>query len=268
MSRRYRLNRSSNCHRCGIGIASLASISRPQQRASCSQVEFNRCYMNMRSFFAEIKAAFARTRLIDEYEHAAQALKDGNLTPMHKVTEGWSLGNAWHDLAIHYSSFPHPSKYAELATHAFGKAADSTHWIDFVERSRLAEVCRREFNRRRFLGIGITPDYVELSKVLAARDFRYREGAGYELELAWIHALGPDELRDYKKSWRYLCFARLRWGAFQKVSLPSGSEDSIAAVLTQSLPISSRDEIEIEARRDEIAAEKRYQDEWDFYARI
>lgn len=130
---------------------------------------------------------------------------------------------------------------ASAALAELKRATGARIWVDHSHGAW------REYDRRRFLGIGAAPDYGAL---LAEWSAGLDPGHGRELELAWIQACGPESLRDLARAWSWLCLAQARWGENPRaLALPADQAAHVRQLLLQRLPEPQRDHAMEEARR-------------------
>lgn len=155
---------------------------------------------------------------------------------MQKLAEQ-SLGDAWFALANFYAD-RRPEDPA-LATKAYRNASQCKDWFD---RPSLVD---DEYDRRRFLGIGITQDLDALAKEWKSWHF---PGYGRETQLAWMHAYGPSELRDPKEAWWWVAVAEARWGECRDMELPTFSAAELRQYLVTSVRKTDRDSLQKRAK--------------------
>lgn len=167
----------------------------------------------------------------------AQALlATGDPAAMERLAKK-SLGDAWLALADYYTN-DRPADPA-IATEAYRKAAESKAWVS--QSSRAEE----EYDRRRFLGIGVSQDFRALAKKWKGS---YESGCLRETQLAWIHTFGPVDLRDLKEAWWWVALAEQRWNQFQDADLPTMSATEIRSYLIESVPKQERLRIQLRAK--------------------
>lgn len=133
-------------------------------------------------------------------QRALQQQRQGNLAPLRALSRK-SFGDAAYAWFLHLDASGEP--VAALA--ALKRAVYARTWLD----NRFS-VAYREYGRRCFLGVGTEPDHAALLAQWGARG--WREGAGWEPELAWIQAFGPQPCRDVARAWYWLCLADARQG--------------------------------------------------------
>jgi hypothetical protein len=133
-------------------------------------------------------------------QRALQQQRQGNLAPLRALSRK-SFGDAAYAWFLHLDASGEP--VAALA--ALKRAVYARTWLD----NRFS-VAYREYGRRCFLGVGAEPDHAALLAQWGARG--WREGAGWEPELAWIQAFGPQSCRDVARAWYWLCLADARQG--------------------------------------------------------
>lgn len=190
-----------------------------------------------------IREARARHRLEKDYERAHARLDAGDTAPMQRLAD-LGEGDAWLALA-EFHERRHPDDAAK-ATDAYREAVACRTWRkDGYGRAREA------YDRRRFLGIGVTQDFHAL-----AEEWRSGHLAGYlrETQLAWIFSCGPLEMRDYAEAWRWMAVAEARWRRARAEELPSGSVDEIVDLLMKVVPEAER------IRSQEMAKDLAYQE--------
>jgi len=136
-----------------------------------------------------------------------------------------SVGDAWLALAEFYVA--HRREDAALATEAYGSMTQSVVWI---ERNHRAD---DEYDRRRFLGIGATPDFSALTEEWKNRPVT---GYGCEMRLAWIFACGPMQTRDRLEAWLWVALGEARWGdTCYETELPTLSSAALREYLVKSI---------------------------------
>jgi hypothetical protein len=190
----------------------------------------------------DVREVLRRDRQQREFTRAHELLVTRDSAAMERLAER-SLGDAWLALADHYTSdFPEdPAR----ATEAYRRAAECNEWISRTSRAE------EEFDRRHFLGIGITQDFGALAKKWKNM---YESGSQRETQLAWIHSFGPADLRDLEESWWWVALAEERWGQFRDADLPTMSAGEVHAHLVKSVP--KQDRLRIQRRAKEYS----YQD--------
>jgi hypothetical protein len=186
--------------------------------------------------FNDVREVIRRDQKERLLTNAVKFLEKGDSAPMERLAQT-QLGDAWLALANYYAS--HQPQEEKLATDAYRNAAECNTWL---HRSYIAE---EEFDRRCFLGIGITQDFSSLAKKW--KNF-YESGSQRETELAWIHAFGPVELRDKSEAWWWVALAEERWGQLRDAQLPSSSAAEIREHLIKSVPKKERLKIQLKAK--------------------
>ena len=186
--------------------------------------------------FNDVREVLRRDRQKREFTSAQALLATRNSVPMERLAEK-SLGDAWLALADYYTS-DRPGDPA-LATEAYRKAAECNEWVSRTSRAD------EEYDRRRFLGIGITQDFRALATKW--KDW-YESGSLRETQLAWIHAFGPADLRDLKEAWWWVALAEERWSQFRDADLPTLSASELRAHLVKSVPKHDRLRIQLKAK--------------------
>lgn len=170
-------------------------------------------------------------------ERALHEARQGNLAPLRALSKK-SFGDAAYALFLHLDG--NGEQAAALA--ALKRAVYARTWLH--NRYSLAQ---REYGRRRFLGVGTEPDHAALLAQWGSSG--WREGAGWEPELAWIQACGPEACRDLPRAWYWLCLADARQresvGDIQSVELA----DRLRASLSGVLPEPVRQEMQEQAAR-------------------
>lgn len=195
-------------------------------------------FSRIRKFVASLLADDPPS-LKERYESALAPLRAGDFQPMRAVAE-LSLGDAWLALAKAYASGIDGLADEAQATAAFRQAAHSSVWLN-----DLSTVAQTEYDRRRLLGIGTAPDHQALAQ---AWEHQHFPGYGRELELAWIYACGPAQLRNKETAWKWLALGEARWGERHAAELPSGSVDEMRAALEKTLPKRHRQSMTDEAK--------------------
>lgn len=163
----------------------------------------------------------------------AQAQR-GDLAPLQALARsGW--GDAHHALFQLHDAANQPA----LALASLQAALSAVRWIHRIP-------LEDEYDRRRFLGIGVVPDHGALLQAWGSSHF-----AGYnrEMELAWIQTFGPAAHRDPRQAWYWLCLRKARWGDRAPAHLPSHSLAELVAQLEQQVPKAIRDRLTQEAER-------------------
>lgn len=188
----------------------------------------------------EVTSRYRRQRILEQYRAAIFALNVGDLSLMQSVADQ-SVGDAWKALAEAYTSGVNTAHDETTALAAFYNATKSKTWFNNMHM-----YCAREYDRRRFLGIGTTPDYALLLDEWTAYSFTGNER---EPELAWIRACGPVELRNEVEAWEWLSLWQARRGGRSSPTLPSSSTAEIRQNLERSLPLALRATIDARAKK-------------------
>jgi len=160
-------------------------------------------------------------------QRALQEQRRGNLAPLRALSRA-SLGDAAYAWFLHLDAIGEQA--AALA--ALKRAVYARTWL-----GNGFGVAYREYGRRRFLGVGTEPDHAVLLAQWGARG--WREGAGWEPELAWIQAFGPPPCRDVARAWYWLCLADARqaggMGEIQSAQLAQQVREHLIAVVPESV---------------------------------
>ncbi|MBO9829123.1 hypothetical protein J7373_12765 [Xanthomonas sp. A2111] len=169
-------------------------------------------------------------------EQALQQARQGDLRRLRALSRA-SVGDAAYALFLHLDA--KGEQAAALA--ALKRAVHARTWLDICGCS----VAMREYGRRRFLGVGATPDHAALLAEWSRPG--WCSGAGWEPELAWIQACGPDACRDLARAWYWLCLADARkqegMGEIRSVELAQ----QVRAHLTPLVPASVRQAMQAQA---------------------
>ena len=193
----------------------------------------------IRAFIAEIRDTLRRRRDSKRYQQrkgvfdaALEHQKRGDLAPMESLAHATEpLGDAWLALASFYAA--HRSEDQALATQTYRNAVQCPYenWLHPAERNRAIN----EYDRRRFLGIGVAQDFQTLAEEW---ENRYEPGYEREMQLAWIYTHGPVKLRDRKEAWRWVALGEARWGnRCHDVELPTSSAAELREILNKSVSI-------------------------------
>jgi hypothetical protein len=154
----------------------------------------------LRLIFSDVLDVLRREKRANSLAKAKERMKRGDLSPMQELAS-LSVGEAWLALADFYAE-EQPGN-PELATEAYRSALQCKGGA-----GRPARVYE-EYDRRRFLGIGTKQDMHALVKEWKNL---YFPGYGCEVQLARIHACGPEELRNPNDAWWWVAVAETRWG--------------------------------------------------------
>ena len=102
-----------------------------------------------------------------------------------------------------------------------------------------------EYDRRRFLGIGATPDFPAL-----AEEWKSSGGWRCEMRLAWIFACGPESLRDRIEAWSWLMLGEVRLGdACDETELPTLSVPLLRERLMKRISEKNRQRLREDAKK-------------------
>lgn len=203
-------------------------------------------YLLIPAFVVLLLVLLARRPSLDvRLQRALQAQRQGNLAPLRALSRK-SFGDAAYAWFLHLDASGEPA--AALA--ALKRAVYARTWL-----GNGFSVAYREYGRRCFLGVGTEPDHAALLAQWGARG--WREGAGWEPELAWIQAFGPQPCRDVARAWYWLCLADARQGEgmgdIQSAQLAQQVRERLIAVV----PASVRQDMQEQAARtvyDDYAA--------------
>lgn len=195
-------------------------------------------YLLIPAFVALLLMLLARRPSLDvRLQRALQEQRQGNLAPLRALSRA-SLGDAAYAWFLHLDAIGEQA--AALA--ALKRAVYARTWLD----NRFS-AAYREYGRRRFLGVGTEPDHAALLAQWGAPG--WREGAGWEPELAWIQAFGPPPCRDVARAWYWLCLADARQaegtGDIQSAQLAQQVREHLIAIV----PASVRQEMQEQAAR-------------------
>jgi hypothetical protein len=172
----------------------------------------------------ELRQQRRHDRLMKALGSARQQLDQGDAEPMQRIADEFSLGDAWTALAGFHARQP-DLRSEILATEAYRQACRCIFWLDHSGSAHA------EYDRRRFLGIGVVPDYPALADEWAAF-----QAHGRELQLAWILTYGPEAMRDLRGAAWWTCLSDARWGPSREAELPSRSAVELRAQLASALP--------------------------------
>jgi hypothetical protein len=174
-----------------------------------------------------------------EFADAKFALKRGDPSLMEQFTHLWSRGDAWWELYLFYLC--HRPDDQRLATDACRNALQCKYWFQLG----LSGTVQKEYDDRRFLGIGATQDFHELTKEWTARDAP-RPMDGREFQLAWIFTYGPADLVDLQRAYWWFAMGRRNWGLVKDndIKLPTHSIPELCDHLIASVPNDVRERIE------------------------
>lgn len=186
--------------------------------------------------FTDVREVLRRDRQKRDLTKAQALLATGNSSAMERLAEK-SLGDAWLALADYYTN-DRPGDPA-IATEAYRKAAASNEWV--TQSSRADE----EYDRRRFLGVGINQDFGALATKWKGL---YESGCLRETQLAWIYAFGPTDLRDPKEAWWWVALAEARWSQLRDADLPTLSAVEVREHLVKLVPKQDRLRIQLKAK--------------------
>ncbi len=151
------------------------------------------------------------------FERARQALAGASLAPMQALADE-GLGDAWEALAGYHAQQKDDAHAQRLATDLYRQAAESCTWLPPSRQYDPQASCRNIHETRTFLGLGSTIDYLALKE---SWEKGYRRGYEREEELAWLHTLGPAELRDDLKAYAWVALRMARWGERAPRELPT-----------------------------------------------
>ncbi|WP_371181806.1 hypothetical protein [Xanthomonas sacchari] len=169
---------------------------------------------------------------------ALQQARQGDLRRLRALSRA-SVGDAAYALFLQLDA--QGEQAAALA--ALKHAVHARTWLDICGCS----VALREYGCRRFLGVGATPDHAALLAEWSRPG--WCSGAGWEPELAWIQACGPQACRDEARAWYWLCLADARkqegMGEIRSVELAQ----QVRAHLTPLLPAPVRQAMQEQAAR-------------------
>lgn len=171
----------------------------------------------------------------DRLRHALEKKRKGDPAPLQRLADE-GLGDA---ILERFRELDATGE-AAAALAELKRAAEARSWVN------QSYLLWREYDRRRFLGIGAAPDYAAL---LDEWTQGFEPGNSRELELAWIQACGPASLRDLRQAWTWLCLAHARWGGDPTaLALPADQVAHVRQLLERELPQPLREEIMEEAR--------------------
>ncbi|KMM74162.1 hypothetical protein ACP93_17840 [Xanthomonas sp. NCPPB 1128] len=130
---------------------------------------------------------------------AVQQARQGDLRRLRALSRK-SIGDAAYALFLQLDA--NGEQAAALV--ALKRAVHARTWLDI----RGCSVAMREYGRRRFLGVGATPDHAALLAEWSRPG--WCSGAGWEPKLAWIQGCGPEGCRDVARAWYWLYLADAR----------------------------------------------------------
>ncbi|MET0548698.1 MAG: hypothetical protein ABW002_05435, partial [Xanthomonas sp.] len=169
-------------------------------------------------------------------EQALHQARRGDLRRLRALSRA-SVGDAAYALFLQLDA--NGEQAAALA--ALKRAVYARTWLDLCGCS----VALREYGRRRFLGVGTAPDHAALLAEWSRPG--WCAGAGWEPELAWIQACGPEACRDLARAWYWLCLADARkqegMGDIRSVALAQ----QVRAQLSGRVPASVRQAMQEQA---------------------
>jgi len=171
--------------------------------------------------------------LQDKLKDALRERKKGNLAPLEALAAQGLL-----DAAVELFTLHNAAGNDVAALEALKHAVAAKKWFDLQNVLPV----HSEYDRRRLLGIGTTPDYNQLAKEWRA------DNRGRELQLAWLLTFGPEDLRDLPRAWLCLCLLRGRAGD-TSAPLPSHSLEEIRDLLLAEVPEDVKEQAEAEAKR-------------------
>jgi hypothetical protein len=180
-------------------------------------------FATVKAMRQEKRAEQDRRQLSARLATAKTSLDGGDATPMRRLAEESSLGDAWCALAAAYKAAPDDVRDEAAITDAYQRAGAST-WL--VEGSRS---CEREYETRYFYGLGVQTDYARLIKDWGEG---YRRGEGHEADLAWIHTFGPEKLRDYERAWMWISLGKERNSSLPSHILSDKQKEAVLNMVT------------------------------------
>jgi len=178
----------------------------------------------LRLILRDLRAIGQGNRLASSLAKAQARLLVGDPDLMQQLALQHS-GQAWLALADYYAE--RRTDQPALATEAYRQALLCTDWLGRPHR------LTQEYDRRRFLGIGVDQDLKALTKEWKGSPI---PGDGREIQLAWIHACGPAELRDLNEAWWWVALAEARWGQCKDVALPTLCTEALREHIAQAVP--------------------------------
>lgn len=193
----------------------------------------------LKIIFEEVRDGFRRRRRANRLAKARFRLELGDPAPILELARQ-SVGEAWLALADFYA-VQQPQNPA-LATQAYQSALQCRDWAEPSSQAH------EEYDRRRFLGIGVAQDMRALADEWTSG---HLPGHGREIQLAWIHSFGPAGLRDLKEAWWWIAIAEARWGQCKDVALPSLSAGELREYLVGFLP--EKDRLALHERAQALA---------------
>lgn len=190
----------------------------------------------LRLILRDLRAIGQSSRLASRLAKAQKQLLLGDPDPMQQLARH-HCGQAWLALGDFYAD--ERTDEPALATEAYRQALLCKAWLERPHR------LTQEYDRRRFLGIGVAQDLQALAQEWKRSPI---PGNGREVQLAWIHACGPAELRDLNEAWWWVALAEARWGRCEDVALPTLSAKALRKHIAQALPDDDQLRIQAESR--------------------
>ncbi|WP_440984622.1 hypothetical protein ACQHIH_12355 [Xanthomonas sontii] len=179
-------------------------------------------------------------------ERALQQARQGDLRRLRALARK-SVGDAAYALFLQLDA--NGEQAAALA--ALKRAVYARTWLDI----RGCSVAMRAYGRRRFLGVGTIPDHAALLAEWSRPG--WCSGAGWEPELAWIQACGPEACRDLARAWYWLCLADARtqegMGEIRSVELAQQVREHLGPLVPASVRQAMQEQATETACRDFVS---------------